>query len=84
MKRQRNYKYIFLIVYITIIIGIYSALVYPIIPEPKELTPTIIPSLSVSGIKDVNILFNNYGKTWTQYPSKPDLSNYTFSGKDPL
>ena len=84
MKRQGNLKYILFITYLTIILCIFIALVYPIILKPRELAPTKIPSLSVSGLREANSLFNNFGKTWTQYPTEPNLSNYTFGGKDPL
>lgn len=84
MKKQGNLKYILLIVYLAVILGIFTALVYPVIPKPKAMVPTKIPSLSVSGLREANTLFNNYGKVWTQYPTEPDPSNYTFGGKDPL
>lgn len=71
-------------VYLLGIFGLFLSLIYPIILKPRALTPTNIPSLSVGALMKANTLFNDLGKAWTQYPSQPDLSNYTFGGKDPL
>jgi len=65
-------------VYIAVILLIYASMFYPATVKPKSLIPTNIPSLSISGLKEVDSLFSSYGKVWIGYPEKPDLSQFTF------
>lgn len=84
MKKPENIKSIVLIVYLQIILVLYFWLIYPAIAKPKGLTPTNVPSLSISGLTEANNLFTSFGKEWTEYPIEPELSNYTFGQTDPI
>ena len=84
MKKGSNIKLVFLIVYLVILIAIYFRLVYSIISKPKDLAPTKIPSLSITELKNANILFEKSGKQWSGLPSEPDISTYTFGQRDPM
>ena len=84
MKKQENIKTVVLIVYLQIILALYFWLLYPALAKPKGLMPTNVPSLSVSGLREASDLFTRHGKTWTEFPTEPDLSNYVFGQTDPI
>lgn len=82
--KKPEVKSIILIIYLQIILALYFWSVYPSLEKAKDLTPTNVPSLSVSGLRDANILFKDKGKEWTYFPTEPNLSNYTFGQTDPI
>jgi uncharacterized protein with PQ loop repeat len=84
MIKQKNIKNIILSIYLIIIFGIFAWLIIPTIIKPKYLTPTNIPSLSLSGLREASLLFTNFGKEWVGYPEEPNISVYTFGQTDPI
>ena len=84
MKKANHIVIIILGIYVVIILGIYISLVYPATIKPRGLVQTKIPSLSISGLKEVDSLFSSYGKVWIGYPVKPDLSQFIFGQTNPI
>lgn len=84
MKKTKNIKPVLLIIYLVIIIGLFSGLIFPAIAKPKGLRQSEVPTLFSSGLQEVNQVFLNFGKEYLEIPREPDVSNYIFGGKDPL
>lgn len=84
MKNENHIVAILLGMYVVIILGVYFSLVYPTTIRPRVIVQTKIPALSITGLKEVDELFSNYGKLWVGYPAKPDLTKFSFGQKDPI
>jgi hypothetical protein len=82
--KKTDVKSIILIIYLQLMLILYFWLIFPSLTKPKDLAPTEIPVLSVTEIREVNLLFTNKGKESLQQPSEPNLSNYTFGQADPI
>ena len=82
--KKTDIKSIILIVYLQVALILYFWLLYPALVKPKDLAPTSVPSLSLSGLREDNMLFTSKENEWTELPSEPDLSVYTFGQTDPI
>lgn len=82
--KKTDVRMIVLVIYLQVVLVIYFWLLIPIITKSKDLAPTKVPSLSISGLKEAGILFNGKGKEWTEYPQEPDISTFTFGQTDPI
>lgn len=84
MKKTNQIIPLLLAVYVIAILVLYFWMIYPALVKPRGLIQTKIPSLSVSGMKEVDKLFSDNEKVWIGYPSRPDLSKFSFGQTDPI
>ena len=84
MRKPGNIKLIILLVYIFVLIGVLVWLFYPLLLKPRVLSQSKIPSLSVSGLNEINSVFSKQARLWVGQALEPDLNNYTFGQSDPI
>lgn len=78
MSKKTDNWMVIMSVYLLAVLVVYLWLIYPALAKPKILKKTDVPSLSVSGIREADILFTSMGKEWVGYASEPDLTKYIF------
>lgn len=82
--KKTDVKLIILVIYLQLLLILYFWMVFPSLTKPKDLSPTEIPVLSITNLREANNLFTSKGKEWLQQPDEPNLSNYTFGQTDPI
>ena len=84
MKKINQLTFILIGIYLSLMCIIYFVIVYPTVMRSRNIPAGNIPTLSVSGLKQFDELFVEYGKRWVGYSSKPDISKYTFGQMEPF
>ncbi len=82
--KKPEVKLFILVIYLQAILVLYFWFLYPALAGSKNLASTNIPALSVSSLREANLLFMEKGKEWKEYPQEPDLSIYAFGQTDPI
>ncbi len=84
MKKKIEINTVILAAYLILFVGIFLWLLRPVVFGPTGLSQSKVPSLSVSRLNEATSLFSKHGKRWDEFPSEPNINNYSFGQAEPI